>query len=129
MTQIPATPIKVLCVEDEDFISELYSRALRKEGYEVRIVKDGTDALKQAQTNAYDVILLDIMVPGILGVDILSKLRHEMPELRAKIIITTNLEQSDDVRDKIEKQADGYLIKADITPKQLVDFLNRLKTA
>lgn len=126
--QIPATPIKVLCVEDEDFISELYSRALEKEGYEVRVVKSGADGLKQAQTNAYDIMLLDIMIPDMLGVDILAKLRHEMPNLKTKIIITTNLEQSDEIREKIEKQADGYLIKAEITPKQLVQFLNNLKT-
>ena len=125
---IPDTPIRVLCVEDEDFISELYSRALEKEGYEVRIVKSGADGLKQAQTNTYDVMLLDIMVPDMLGVDVLSRLRHEMPNLKTKIIITTNLEQSDETREKIEKQADGYLIKAEITPKQLVQFLNNLKT-
>lgn len=126
--KIPATPIKVLCVEDEEFISELYSRALVKEGYEVLVVKSGLEALKLAKTNSYDVMLLDIMVPDLLGVEILSKLRHEMPHLKTKIIITTNLEQSDEVREKIEKQADGYLIKADITPKQLVEFLNKLKT-
>lgn len=128
MTQIPDKPIKVLCVEDEDFISELYNRALQKEGYEVRIVKSGAEGLQLAQTNEYDVMLLDLMIPDMLGVDVLDRLRHEVPNLRTKIIITTNLEQSDEVRQKIEKQADGYLIKAEITPKQLVEFLNNLKT-
>lgn len=126
--QISGAPIKVLCVEDEDFISELYNRALQKEGYEVRLVKNGAEGLAQAKTNVYDFILLDLMIPDILGVDVLKRLRHEMPELRAKIIITTNLEQSEEVREEIEKQADGYLIKAEITPKQLVQFLNNLRT-
>lgn len=127
MSQIPASPIKVLCVEDEEFISELYKRALTREGYIVKVVRSGLEGLSEAQTGAYDIMLLDIMIPDLLGVDVLKKLRHENPNLQTKIIITTNLEQSDKVREEIEKQADGYLIKAEITPKQLVEFLNRLK--
>lgn len=126
--QISDTPIKVLCVEDEEFISELYERALLKEGYQVRVTRSGAEGLKEAKTGNYDVMLLDLMVPDILGVEVLSRLRHEAPDLKTKIIITTNLEQSDEVRESIEKQADGYLIKAEITPKQLVQFLNNLRT-
>ena len=126
---IPDTPVKILCVEDEEFISELYKRALTKEGYDVTIVRSGTDGLNEAKKNIYDIMLLDIMVPDILGVDILRQLRHEFPNLKTKIIITTNLEQSDEARAAIEKEADGYLIKADVTPKQLVTFLDNLKLA
>ncbi|HYF97039.1 MAG TPA: response regulator [Patescibacteria group bacterium] len=125
--QISAAPIKVLCVEDEEFIGELYNRALKKEGYDVKIVRSGAEGLELAKGGSYDVMLLDIMVPDLLGVDVLRQLRHEVPDLKTKIIITTNLEQSDEAREAIEKQADGYLIKAEITPKQLVEFLNRLK--
>ncbi|HET7673254.1 MAG TPA: response regulator [Candidatus Saccharimonadales bacterium] len=129
MTQIADTPIKVLCVEDEQFISELYNRALKKEGYEVRIVRSGAEGYELAKTGSFDVMLLDLMIPDMLGVDVLQKLRHEVPDLRTKIIITTNLEESDEVRQDIERQADGYLIKAEITPKQLVQFLNNLQTS
>jgi DNA-binding response OmpR family regulator len=125
--RIPDTPVKVLCVEDEEFISELYNRALTREGYDVTIVRSGLDGLNEAKKNIYDIMLLDIMVPDILGVEILRQLRHDMPNLKTKIIITTNLEQSDEVRAAIEKEADGYLIKAAITPKQLVTFLDHLK--
>lgn len=129
MTQISDEPIKILCIEDEEFISELYSRALEKEGYDVRIIKSGAEGLEEAKTGKYDILLLDLMVPDILGVEVLHRLRHEAPYLKTKIIITTNLEQSDEVREGIEKLADGYLIKAEITPKQLVQFLNKLETA
>jgi DNA-binding response OmpR family regulator len=127
MPQISADPIKVLFLEDEEFISELYKRALTREGYEVTLTTSGTEGLQMAKTNEYDIILLDIMVPGLLGVTVLERLRKENPELKAKIIITTNLEQDDKTRQGIEAQADGYLIKAEITPHQLVEFLNHLK--
>lgn len=123
-----STPKKVLCIEDEHFISELYARALTKAGYEVDVQLDGQKGLAAAQTDRYDIILLDLMIPNITGIEVLRTLRDPVktPKMHARIIITTNLEQRDDIRDDIEQQADGYLVKAEITPHQLVDFLSRL---
>lgn len=119
---------KILCIEDEHFISELYVRALEKAGYEVKVIVDGAQGLKEAQTDAYDLILLDIMVPNLTGNEVLRRLRdpHETPQLHAKIIITTNLEQDDEAREAVEKQADAYIIKAEITPRQLVEFIQQM---
>ena len=124
----PAAHKKVLIIEDEHFIGELYERALTKAGYEITVVADGGEGLKSAQTNGYDIILLDLMIPNVTGIEILRILRDrsQTPELKAKIIITTNLEQRDDVRADIEKQADGYIVKAELTPKELVEVLNHL---
>lgn len=120
---------KILCVEDEHFIGELYLRALTRAGYDVKIVIDGNEGLAEALTDKYDIILLDIMIPSITGFDILEKLRGKYPEkqIHAKIVITTNLEQGDEERSTIESQADGYLIKAEITPRELVEFVDQLK--
>ncbi len=118
----------ILCVEDEHFIGELYTRALTKAGYNVNVVVDGADGVKEAMTDKYDIILLDIMVPTITGIEILKKIRGpEAAKLKAKIIITTNLEQKDDAKAEIERQADGYIVKAEVTPKQLVAFLQSLE--
>jgi DNA-binding response OmpR family regulator len=120
---------KVLIIEDERFISELYIRALTKAGYDVNVVIDGEDALKEAQTNAYDIILLDIMLPNLTGTEILRRLRdvRETPDLKAKVIITTNLELAEEGRAAIEAQADGYIVKAEVTPKELAVFLDQLQ--
>lgn len=117
---------RLLCIEDEHFIGELYTRALTKAGYAVNVVLDGVKGLEEAMTNTYDIILLDIMVPNMTGIEILRKLRTDKPDLKAKIIITTNLEQSKEHRKEIERQADGYIVKAEITPKQLVEFLENI---
>lgn len=131
MSQIFTSPNpigkKILCVEDEHFISELYVRALTKAGYEVTVEVDGKEGLTLAQTNQYDVLLLDLMIPSITGIEVLRRLREETPELHTKIIITTNLDQREDVRSDIESRADGYLVKAEITPRELVDFVNTIK--
>ena len=118
----------MLCVEDEHFISELYARAMLKRGYEVELEADGQKALALAQSDKYDIILLDLMIPNLDGIQILRTLRDPSKtlHLKAKIIIITNLEQRDEVRADIEKQADGYIVKAEITPHELVDFLDHL---
>lgn len=116
----------ILCIEDEHFISELYARALTKAGHKVTVKGDGVEALAEAQTNQYDIILLDLMVPNMTGIEILRALRDpaRVPPIKSKIIITTNLEQREDVRADIEKQADGYVVKAEMTPNELVTFLS-----
>jgi DNA-binding response OmpR family regulator len=118
----------VLCIEDEHFISELYARALTSAGYTVFVEPDGAKGLIEAQTDKYDIILLDLMVPNMTGTEVLSNLRDpaKTPSLKAKILVTTNLEQRDETREAIESQADGYLIKAEITPRELVEILNRI---
>lgn len=118
---------KILCIEDEHFISELYGRALQKAGYEVTLKVDGREGLEAAKSNLYDIILLDIMVPSLTGIELLKQLRQEVPDLKAKVIVTTNLEQSEEDRAAVEKQADGYVIKANMTPKELVAFLQSLE--
>lgn len=136
---VPPTPLnnnapqaptgkKILCIEDEHFISELYVRALTKAGYAVTVEVDGLRGLKLAQSDDFDIILLDLMIPSITGIEVLRRLRdtQETPKLHSKIVITTNLEQRDDVRENIERQADGYIVKAEITPRELVDFLETL---
>jgi DNA-binding response OmpR family regulator len=119
----------ILCIEDEHFISELYARALRKVGYDVTIMLSGADGLIAAQTDNYDLILLDLMTPGLTGIEILTILRDPLktPKLHSKIIITTNLDQEESMRGELEQSADGYLIKAEITPRQLVGIVKQME--
>lgn len=117
---------KILIIEDEHFISELYVRALTKAGYQVAAESDGQKGLDLALTNQFDIILLDLMVPTITGSEILKRLRQKT-DLKSRIVITTNLEQRDEIRSNIEQQADAYIVKAEVTPRELVDFLNTIK--
>lgn len=119
---------KVLIIEDEHFITELYVRALTRAGYDVTVEFDGQKGLELAQTNQFDIILLDLMIPTITGIEVLRQLRKpDAPQIKAKIIITTNLEQREELRADIEAQADAYLVKAEITPRELVKFLDSIK--
>lgn len=118
----------ILIIEDEHFISELYARALEKAGYSVTIMMSGEDGLKAAVHRRYDLILLDILVPGLSGMQVLEKIRENdtISGKHSKVIITTNLEQDESIRVKLEHTADGYLIKAEMTPKELVAVVDQV---
>ena len=125
------SPKSILIIEDEHFISELYARALKKAEYGVVIMMSGEDGLKAALGQQFDLILLDLLVPGLSGMDVLEKIRQNDQQTgkHSKVIITTNLDQEEETREKLEHIADGYLIKAEMTPKELVkivdDFLGK----
>lgn len=118
---------QILIVEDEKFISELYLRALSKAGYSPTVAGDGDKGLELALTGKYDIVLLDIMVPGTLGVDVLKIIKNDHPEIKSQIIITTNLEQDEVTRAEVERLADAYIIKAEVTPKELVGYIDKIK--
>ncbi len=117
---------KILLVEDEFFITELYLRALRKKGFIINNVANGLEALKLAKTDQYDIIILDLMIPGRDGIDVLNDLKNNY-NVKAKIIIATNLEERKEIKDSIEEKADGYIIKANLTPTELAEFIEKIK--
>ena len=121
-------PIKsVLVIEDDRFIGEMYVRSLRSAGYEVNWQTNGNDGLIAALSKVFDLILLDIMLPGIKGSDILLELRGTDDKIpHSRVIILTNFDHNDESRAILEKRADGYLIKADVTPRKLLTIINQM---
>lgn len=118
----------ILCVEDDRFIGEMYVRSLQKAGYDVTWVVDGNDGLVMARSQPFDLIILDLMLPEQRGDQILDALRSDDTDLipESKILIMTNFEQDDATKSAIMKRVDGYLIKADITPRKLIDVVNKM---
>ena len=118
----------ILVIEDDRFIGEMYVRSLRKEGYTVDWVVTGTEGYASATGKTYDLILLDIMLPEAQGTDKLSQLRNGTEDKipHSKVIVLTNFEQDDQSRMAMEAQADGYLIKAEITPRKLIEIIKQL---
>lgn len=117
----------ILCIEDDRFIGEMYVRSLKKAGYDVDWMVDGNDGLVAARNKQYDLILLDIMLPERRGSEILEALRGQEDLIpNTKIIVMTNFEQDDESRVAMEHNVDAYLIKAEITPKLLLQVIEKL---
>lgn len=120
---------RILCVEDDRFIGEMYVRSLRKAGYDVSWAVDGNDGLVMAQNQQFDLIILDLMLPEQRGDQILDALRSADADLvpSSKILVMTNFEQDDQSKTRILERVDGYLIKADITPRKLIETIETLE--
>lgn len=116
---------KILLIEDDVFVSDIYSRELKKGGYEVEIAGDGLEGIEKAKTEKPDFILLDIMMPKKTGVDVLKELRA--PNSTAKEIpayLLTNLGQGSIIRQALDIGAQGYLLKARMLPSQVLQAVN-----
>ena len=120
----------ILCVEDDRFIGEMYVRSLQKAGYDVTWVVDGNDGLVAARNQNFDLIILDLMLPEQRGDQILDALRNNNVDLvpNSKILIMTNFEQDEASRKSVISRVDGYLIKADITPRNLIEVVKQMSS-
>lgn len=118
----------ILVIEDDRFIGEMYVRSLQRGGFEVDWVNNGSDGLTAACQKQYDLILLDVMLPEKQGSEVLSRLRFNGEDKipYSRVIVLTNFDQDDESLAAMQAQADGYLIKADITPKRLIEIINNM---
>lgn len=113
-------PKKILLVEDEDFIRELYARQLTKAGFMVKSVPDGQEGLSMLKNEQFDLLLLDIMLPGMNGLQLLREFKTQNPQSTMITILLTNLGQETVIKEGFELGAQAYLIKASYTPDQVV---------
>lgn len=110
---------RVLIVDDERDIVELISYNLRKEGFSVDAAYDGEDALARIQTVAYDLILLDLMLPGVQGVELCRMLRSDAATSHIPIVMITAKSEEVDKIIGLEMGADDYITKP-FSPRELV---------
>jgi two-component system alkaline phosphatase synthesis response regulator PhoP len=107
---------KILVIDDEQSIRKLVSAYLRPEGYEVYTASDGTSGLKAARAYKPDLVVLDIMLPGIDGIELLSQLRRESDVY--VIMLTAKAEETDKIVG-LSVGADDYVTKP-FSPRELV---------
>ena len=113
--------IKILTIEDDKFLRELIKRKLQSESFESIEAVDGEEGLQQARAQKPDLVLLDLMLPGIDGFEVLSRMKKS-PELsNIPVIILSNLGQRDDIEKGLKIGAVDYLVKAHFTPNEIVE--------
>lgn len=128
MDATPAGAYKnILLVEDEAFIADLYAHILRRNGFEVTCAYDGDKGLQLAQSQPFDLILLDLMLPGKSGIDVLEALRDPAIspsfDQSTAIYVLTNFEEDDITKKKLLSMAQAYLVKVYVTPQTLATMI------
>ena len=116
----------ILLVEDDAFVSDIYHTKLTEEGYVVIIAENGLEAMKKLGENAPDLILLDIVMPYMDGLEVLNKLKADEKWKQIPVILLTNLSQKEEVEEGLKSGANDYLIKSHFTPSEVVTKVKAL---
>jgi len=111
----------ILIIEDDKFLRELIVRKLNEEDFEVSEAVDGEEGIKKIIEEKPDLILLDLILPGIDGFEVLARMKKESALSSIPVIILSNLGQKDDVEKGLKMGAIDYLIKAHFTPGEIIE--------
>ena len=117
---------KVLIIEDDQLIQRMYSKIFSFEKYEVVTASDGEDGLEKARTVAPTIILLDVMMPKMNGMEVLVKLKLDPATKAIPVIMLSNLAGENDVETALSRGAVKYIIKSEHDPKEVADMVDEI---
>ena len=119
----------ILIVDDDKFLLDMYALKFSEQGFQVLTALSSEDALDLLKENKTDVILLDIVMPGMDGFEFLKKVKEEHIAEGSLIIVLSNLGQESDIDRAQQIGADGYVVKASATPgeivKRVIEYLEK----
>ncbi len=118
---------RILLVEDDTFLQELYSQILREADYGCIICGDGLKAFEEIKKGGWNLILLDVMLPNMTGFEILEKLHNEKIQVSCPVILMTNMEKDPSDKEKIKLASDVW-VKSDMSPPEFLTKIKRYTT-
>lgn len=116
-------PARVLIVEDDQLIQRMYQKIFSFEGYDVVTASDGEEGLLKAQTESPAIILLDVMMPKMNGMEVLQRLKIDEATKGIPVIMLSNLAGDSDIDTAIANGAIKYIIKSEHDPKEVADMV------
>ncbi len=117
---------KILIIEDEKYLLEMYQSRFEKSGHQVLTAANGRTGLKLAQRERPNLIILDILMPTMDGFEVVKKIRADSQLKKIPILILSNLGQPDEIKEGLRLGADDYVIKTDLTPSELLEKAERM---
>lgn len=117
---------KILIVEDDPLMSRMYQKAFTFEGFEVEVASDGQEGLAKAGQVTPTLILLDIMMPKMNGLDVLKSLKANPTTAKVPVIVLTNLAGQHDAETALSLGAVKYIVKSEFEPKQVTDMVKEI---
>jgi len=117
---------RVLLVEDSPITQDLEKRIIISMGYDVDTADDGMKALEKLETEQYDVVISDIMMPNLNGLDLCMKMKSEKRFEKIPFILVTSLDKDEDIRRGLEAGADAYILKSEFDQENLHETIERL---
>jgi CheY-like chemotaxis protein len=112
---------QILLVEDDPFLIDIYTKEFERFGYQIGVVTRGNEVLDYLKNHKVSLILLDILLPGISGWQILEEIKKDKNTKDIKIIILSNISSKEDIEKAFSLGAEKYLVKAHYLPKEVVE--------
>jgi CheY-like chemotaxis protein len=112
---------KVLIVEDDSFVKDIYHTKLSQEGYEIIEAGNGVEAMEKLKQTQPDLILLDIVMPYMNGIEVLRELKKDEKLKDIPVVLLTNLSQKEEINEGLSLGAKDYLIKSHFTPTEVLE--------
>ena len=116
---------KILIVEDDSFIVKAYQIRFERDNFDVSTVMTGADALRFLDRAPVDIVLLDLMLPGVSGFDVLEAIRKSKTWKDVPVVILSNLGQAEDIRRGKELGATDYIVKANARINEVADKIKQ----
>jgi CheY-like chemotaxis protein len=118
--------VKVLIIEDDPLMSRMYQKIFKFEGYEVESAANGEEGLEMVKVGKPTLILLDIMMPKMNGLQVLEKLKLDSETKGIPVIMLTNLAGQQDAETALSKGAVKYIIKSEFEPKEVANMVKEI---
>jgi len=118
--------VRVLLVEDDDFLRGICEHKLRQEGYDVSISADGLDAYNKIEKDDFDLVLLDVILPGMNGFDVLEQTKKNPAKADLPIIMLTNMGQDSEIKKGKDLGAEDYIIKAHFSIDEIIEKMQSI---
>lgn len=119
---------KVMLVEDDALLAKVLSDALEKENFKVEVVTDAMEVVNTAEKIHPFVILLDLILPGLDGFEVLKKLKANRKTSHVPVAIISNLDSVSDIKSTKVLGAETYFIKANVNPEEILEFVRSKAT-
>ncbi|MFH0792076.1 MAG: response regulator [bacterium] len=117
--------MNILLVEDDPFLVDIYTTKLKEHNYIVKVSGDGQDSVNKITEMVPDLILLDIVLPKMDGIEVLRTIKANPKTMNAKVIVLSNLSQTYEVSKALEMGAVSYLIKSHYSPSEVVEEIKK----
>src|SRR3990172_9821999 len=112
---------RILVIEDEEYLRNLYQEILTDQGYYVETAKNGNEGMVKIKKGGWDLVMLDIILPGMDGIEIMRVMKSNPPPIpNKKVVFLTNLDKDKEMQEALAL-GDGYFIKSQITPGKLIE--------
>jgi CheY-like chemotaxis protein len=117
---------KILIIEDDPLMSRLYQKIFTFEKYEIALAGDGEEGIKKASSEKPTLILLDVMMPKMNGIEVLKALKNNLETKSIPVIVLTNLSGQQDAENALALGAVKYIVKSEHEPKEIANMVKEV---